>query len=36
MIKYYGYNNGHNNPTYNVHKTVGVHYTWQNMVSGSG
>ena len=30
MIIYHGYNNGHNNPVYNVHKNVGVCYTWQN------
>ena len=32
MITYHGYNNGHDNPMYNAHKTVGIHYTWQNMV----
>ena len=31
MITYHGYNNGHNNPMYNVHKHVGEHYTQQNM-----
>ena len=32
MIMYHGYNNEYNNPIYNVHRNVGVHYTWQNMV----
>ena len=32
MITYYGYNNGYNNPVYNVHKNVGAYYTRQNMV----
>ena len=33
MITYHGYNNGHNNPMYNVYKNGGVHYTRQNMVN---
>ena len=32
MITYHGYNNGYNNPLYNVHKSTGVRYTQQNMV----
>ena len=32
IIIYYGDNNGYNNPVYNVCKTVGVPYTWQNTV----
>ena len=28
MIRCHGYNNPH----YNVHKNMGVHYTWQNTV----
>ena len=33
MITYHGYNNGCNNPMFNVHKNVGAHYTWRNMVA---
>ena len=33
MITYHGYNNGHNNPMYNVYKNGGAHYTRQNMVN---
>ena len=33
MIIYHGYNNGYNNPTCNVHKNMGAHYTWENVVS---
>ena len=29
MITYYGYNNGYSNPTYNAHKAVGAHHTWE-------
>ena len=32
MITYHEYNNGYNNPVYNAHKNLGVHYTWQNTV----
>ena len=32
MITYPGYNNGYNNPIHNSHKTVGAHYTQQDMV----
>ena len=32
MITYHGYNNGNNNPIYNAHKNVDMHYTWQNIV----
>ena len=31
MITYHGYNNG--DPMYNTHKSMGPHYTWQNMVN---
>ena len=33
MITYHGYNNGYNNPMYNVHQNMDVHYKWQNTVS---
>ena len=32
MITYNVYNNGYNNPMYNVYKTMGIQYTCQNMV----
>ena len=34
MITYHGYNDGYNNPVYNMHKTVGVRYTWEHMIHG--
>ena len=32
MITHHGHNDGggHSNPTYNTHRKVGAHYTWQN------
>ena len=33
MLTYHGYDNGYNNTKYNVHKTLWVHYTWQNTVN---
>ena len=35
MITCPGYNNGHNNPVYNVHENRGAQYTWQNTVYDS-
>ena len=32
MITHHGYNHGHNNPMYNAHKNVVLHYTWQMTV----
>ena len=32
MITYHGYNNGHNNPMYNVHKNAGAHYTQEHII----
>ena len=32
MMTYHGYNNGYNNPVYDVHKNMGAHNTWQNTV----
>ena len=31
MITYHEYNNGYSNPMCNMHKNMGVHYTWQSM-----
>ena len=33
MITYHGYNNEYNNPVHSAHRSVGVHYTQQNMVT---
>ena len=30
MITYHGHNSRHDNPVYNMHKNVDVHYTQQN------
>ena len=33
MVTHRGYNGEYNNPTYDAHKNMGAHYTWQNMVT---
>ena len=34
MTIHHVYNNGYNNPMYNVHQNVGAHYTREHMVHG--